>query len=25
MNVEWVTQAGQRRTGVVVLDSGPPA
>jgi S1-C subfamily serine protease len=25
MNVEWVTQAGQRRTGVVVLDDGPPA
>lgn len=25
MNVEWVTQAGQRRTGVVVLHDGPPA
>lgn len=25
MNVEWVTQNGQHRTGAVVLDDGPPA
>lgn len=25
LNVEWVTQTGQRRTGAIVLDEGPPA